>query len=133
MVLRMGPAKGKDFATALGPYLLTADEVGGDLRELKLEVWLNGEKLSTGNFKDQQWGFPLMLSHVSQEETVYPGDILGSGTYHKGCGLDLDRWIQPGDAIELRAGALGILKNRIGKPKGQKELNYAKKKDGGKK
>ena len=67
-----------------------------------------------------------MLSHVSQSETVYPGDILGSGTYFKGCGLDLDRWIKPGDVIEMEVEKLGVLRQTVGSPKNQKQLVYAK-------
>lgn len=122
MVLRMGPAKGKDFANAFGPYLVTADEV--DPKAFTLTVRVNGEVWSQGRFADQHWGFPVMLSHVSQSETVYPGDVLGSGTFHKGCGLDLDRWVKPGDVIELEVPGLGVLRNRVGAPAAQRELDY---------
>ncbi len=125
MLLRMGPAKGKDFANAFGPWLVTADEVD-PARDLTMTVRVNGEVWSTGHFKDQYWGFPLMLSHVSQAETVYPGDLLGSGTFHKGCGLDLDRWLKPGDVVELDVPALGVLRNRVGTPVAQRELDYRK-------
>ncbi len=125
MVLRMGPGKGKDFANAFGPYLITSDEVD-PIKDFSLSVKVNGEEWSSGHFKDQYWGFPLMIFHISQGEAVYPGDILGSGTFYKGCGLDLDRWIQPGDTIELTVPKLGTLKNKIGKPSSQIELNYKK-------
>jgi 2-keto-4-pentenoate hydratase/2-oxohepta-3-ene-1,7-dioic acid hydratase in catechol pathway len=124
MILRMGPAKSKDFANSFGPYLVTADEV--DAAHFSMQVQVNGELWSQGHFKDQHWGFPLLISHISQEETVYPGDILGSGTFHKGCGLDLDRWIRPGDVLELEVPKLGVLRNRIGRPKNQCELKYRK-------
>ncbi|MBI3591123.1 MAG: fumarylacetoacetate hydrolase family protein [Candidatus Melainabacteria bacterium] len=123
MVLRMGPAKGKDFANAFGPYLVTADEVDPQ-KDLSMKIRVNGELWSEGYFKDQYWGFPLMISHVSQEETIYPGDILGSGTFYKGCGLDLDRWICPGDTIELEVPKLGTLRNKIGRPANYRELIY---------
>lgn len=125
MILRMGPAKSKDFANVFGPYLVTKDEIN-PVTDLSLTVKVNGEVWSNGYFKDQYWGFPLMISHVSQEETVYPGDVLGSGTFYKGCGLDLDRWIQPDDVIELEVPKLGVLKNKIGKPLTSRELNYKK-------
>lgn len=126
MACRMGPAKGKDFATSIGPYLLTIDESPGfEEEDIPMIVRVNGEEWSRGNFKSHHWKFPLMVSHVSQEETVYPGDILGSGTFYKGCGLDMDRWLKPGDVIELEVEKLGVLRNRIGKPKDQKELLYA--------
>ena len=123
MMLRMGPAKSKDFANSFGPYLITKDEADPK-KDFSMKVRVNGELWTEGEFKDQYWGFPLMVSHVSQEETIYPGDILGSGTFYKGCGLDLDRWIQPGDTIELEVNKLGILKNKIGRPKNQRELIY---------
>lgn len=122
-ICRMGPAKGKDFANALGPYLLTADELP-DPDNLAMTASVNGEKWSTGNSSGRYWSFPQMLSHVSQEETVYPGDILGSGTYYKGCGLDLDRWIKPGDVLEFEVEKLGLLRSVIGAPKAQKHLKY---------
>ena len=126
MVLRLGPAKSKDFANIFGPYLVTKDEVNPG-KDLSMKVFINGELWSSGHFKDQYWGFPLMVSHVSQEETIYPGDILGSGTFYKGCGLDLDKWIQPQDTIELEVPVLGKLKNKVGQPQQYKELNYSKK------
>ncbi|OGR87630.1 MAG: hypothetical protein A3J74_08935 [Elusimicrobia bacterium RIFCSPHIGHO2_02_FULL_57_9] len=124
MICRMGPAKGKDFATGLGPYLLTCDELRA-ADNLAMSVYVNGAQWSSGNSKDRYWSFPVMLSHVSQEETVYPGDILGSGTYYKGCGLDLDRWIKPGDVIELEVEKLGRLRHVVGQPQAQKRLVYS--------
>jgi 2-keto-4-pentenoate hydratase/2-oxohepta-3-ene-1,7-dioic acid hydratase in catechol pathway len=123
MVCRMGPAKGKDFATVLGPWLVTADEwPTGEIPPLSVRV--NGEEWSRSDGLQPYWNFSVMLSHASQSETLLPGDILGSGTYFKGCGLDQDRWIKPGDAIELDAGPLGVLKNAVGKPAGQTRLKY---------
>ena len=127
MALRMGPAKGKDFANVFGPYLVTKDEVN-PAKDFSIKVKVNGEVWSSGHFKDQYWGFPLMVSYISQEEAIYPGDILGSGTFYKGCGLDLDRWIKPGDILELEVQSLGVLKNIVGSPKFDKELNYKKNK-----
>ena len=123
MVLRMGPAKGKDFANSLGPYLVTKDEVDPK-KDFSLKAYVNEELWSEGHFKDQFWGFPLMVSHLSQEETIYPGDVIGSGTFYRGCGLDLDRWIKPGDIVELEVAKLGKLRNKIGRPTFQKELIY---------
>ena len=113
LICRMGPAKGKDFANGLGPWILTSDEITG-------EVW------STNNTKNRYWSFATMLSHASQGETIYPGDVLGSGTYFQGCGLDLGRWVEPGDLIELEVERLGVLRNRVGKPKTQIHLKYTK-------
>ncbi|MDP3543512.1 MAG: fumarylacetoacetate hydrolase family protein [Elusimicrobiota bacterium] len=124
MVCRMGPAKGKDFATVLGPYFVTADEWNGQIPELKIRI--NGNEWSRSRKAQPYWSFPTMLSHASQGEELLPGDLLGSGTYFKGCGLDMGRWIKPGDRIELDAGPLGTLKNTVGKPNGAIHLKYKK-------
>ncbi|MBI4370161.1 MAG: fumarylacetoacetate hydrolase family protein [Elusimicrobia bacterium] len=123
MRLRFGPNKAKDFANAFGPLLVTADELDPS-KGLAVTLRVNGEVWSRGNLQDQHWGFPALISHCSQSEWIYPGDILGSGTFYKGCGLDLDRWIKPGDLIEIEAQPLGILRNRIGHPAQFHELNY---------
>ena len=123
MVCRMGPAKGKDFATVLGPWFVTADEwPKGEIPPLVVRV--NGEEWSRSNGIQPYWNFSVMLSHASQSETMLPGDLLGSGTYFKGCGLDQDRWIKPGDELELDAGPLGVLKNKVGAPAGSTFLKY---------
>ncbi len=124
MVCRMGPAKGKDFATILGPYFVTADEWNGRIPKLKIRV--NGKEWSNSQGAQPYWNFSTMLSHASQGEDLLPGDLLGSGTYFKGCGLDMGRWIRPGDKIELDAGPLGTLTNRVGKPNGSIHLKYKK-------
>lgn len=122
MVCRMGPAKGKDFGTVLGPYLVTADECDGRIPPLR--VLVNGEEWSASGGLQPYWSFPIMLSHASQHETMLPGDLLGSGTYFKGCGLDQDRWLKTGDLLELDAGPLGVLRNIVGAPKGSVQLKY---------
>ncbi len=122
MVCRMGPAKGKDFATMLGPHLLTVDEWDGRVPELIVRV--NGEEWSRSNGLQPYWSFATMLSHASQCETLLPGDLLGSGTYFKGCGLDQDRWLKPGDRLELDAGPLGVLASTVGAPRGSLRLKY---------
>lgn len=124
MVCRMGPAKGKDFATVLGPYFVTADEWTGKIPELKVKI--NGNEWSRSKGAQPYWNFATMLSHASQGEDLLPGDLLGSGTYFKGCGLDMGRWIRPGDTITLDAGPLGTLINRVGKPNGAVHLKYKK-------
>lgn len=113
MMCRLGPAKGKDFATALGPVLVTPDELPHPLN-LNMQARINGELWSEGQSGSIHWTFEQMIAHVSQDETLYPGDIFGSGTVGSGCGLDLDRWLQPGDVIELEIEGLGVLKNTIG-------------------
>ncbi|MBI5246059.1 MAG: fumarylacetoacetate hydrolase family protein [Elusimicrobia bacterium] len=122
MACRMGPAKGKDFATAMGPYFVTSDEVTAKIPELKVRI--NGKEWSRSKGAQPYWNFDVMLSHASQGEDLLPGDLLGSGTYFTGCGLDMARWIKPGDRIELDAGPLGTLKNVVGKPAGKTHLVY---------
>jgi 2-keto-4-pentenoate hydratase/2-oxohepta-3-ene-1,7-dioic acid hydratase in catechol pathway len=112
MMCRLGPAKGKDFATVVGPWLVTPDEVS-DIRNLRMTAKINGELWSDGNSGTSHWTFEQMIAHVSKEETLYPGDILGSGTVGFGCGLELDRWLQPNDLVELEIQDLGILRNRV--------------------
>jgi 2-keto-4-pentenoate hydratase/2-oxohepta-3-ene-1,7-dioic acid hydratase in catechol pathway len=114
MAVRLGPAKGKDFATAIGPALVTPDEVG-DLTDLPAEVRVNGEVWSRSNAGNPYWNFAQMIAHVSMDETLYPGDILASGTVGRGCGLELDRWIQPGDVVELEIARVGVLRNPVGR------------------
>ncbi len=113
--LRLGPAKGKDFATGMGPWLVTPDEVG-DPRDLRMTAKVNGELWSDGNSGTSHWTFAQMIAYVSRSETLYPGDVFGSGTVGGGCGYELDRWVQPGDLIELEITNLGVLRNRVGAP-----------------
>jgi 2-keto-4-pentenoate hydratase/2-oxohepta-3-ene-1,7-dioic acid hydratase in catechol pathway len=115
MAVRLGPAKGKDFATVIGPALVTPEEVG-DVRDLPMRVKVNGEVWSSGNAGTSYWTFEQMIAHVSMDETLYPGDILGSGSVGRGCGLELDGWLEPGDLIELEIDRLGVLRNRVGVP-----------------
>ena len=115
MAVRLGPAKGKDFATVIGPALVTADEVA-DVRDLPMAVRINGSEWSSGNAGTSYWTFAQMIAHVSMDEALYPGDVLGSGTVGRGCGLELDRWIAPGDLIEIEIAPLGVLRNRVGQP-----------------
>ncbi len=112
MICRLGPAKGKDFATGLGPYIVTADEIPNP-RNLRMTAKINGEIWSDGNSGTSHWTWPQMIAHVANEETLYPSDILGSGTVGGGCGYELDRWIQPGDTIELEIEGLGVLRNTV--------------------
>ena len=107
----LGPSKGKDFATALGPWLVTPDEFNP--QEARMTARINGELWSDGNIGAIHWSFPEMIAHTSMDETVYPGDILGSGTVGGGCGLELDRWLQPGDVVELEVEGIGVLRNRV--------------------
>jgi 2-keto-4-pentenoate hydratase/2-oxohepta-3-ene-1,7-dioic acid hydratase in catechol pathway len=112
MTCRLGPAKGKDFATAVGPWIVTADEVG-NARDLRMIARINDEVWSDGNSGTSHWTFEQMIAHVSMDETIYPGDILGSGTVGRGCGLELDRWLKPGDTVELEIDRIGVLRNHV--------------------
>lgn len=112
MACRLGPAKGKDFATAIGPCLVTPDEIP-DLASLEMIARINGEVWSHGRFGSIHWSFPQMIEHVSRGEAIYPGDVLGSGTVGGGCGLELDRYLQPGDCVELEIQPIGILRTTI--------------------
>ena len=112
MACRLGPAKGKDFSTALGPCLVTPDEIA-DLGALTMIARVNGEEWSRGRFGTIHWSFPQMIAHVSRGETIYPGDVFGSGTVGGGCGLELDRYLKPGDVVELEIQPIGVLRNRV--------------------
>ena len=112
MTMRLGPSKSKDFATSLGPCIVTADEI--DPRAgLRMTARVNGEVWSAASTAGMHWTFPGMIAHVSQGEDVWPGDVYGSGTPFGGCGLDLDRWIAPGDVVELEIEGVGVLRNRV--------------------
>lgn len=117
MTLSLGPAKGKDFdnSNIMGPCLVTPDDIG-DPYNLKMTAKVNGEVWSEGTTSDMYYSFEEMISFVSQSETLFPGEFLGSGTVGRGCGWELDRWIQPGDVIELEVENIGVLKNQIGQP-----------------
>lgn len=115
MKVRLGPAKGKDWATALGPWLVTADEIG-DPYNLEMTARVNGETWSRGNSRSLYWKFEQMIEFLSRDDTIYPGDVIGSGTVGSGCGLELDRWVRPGDVIELEIERIGVLRNRVMKP-----------------
>jgi 2-keto-4-pentenoate hydratase/2-oxohepta-3-ene-1,7-dioic acid hydratase in catechol pathway len=112
----LGPSKGKDFDTgnAMGPWIATADEV--DPRNLTMIARINGEEWSRGNSGEMHHAFPKLLAYASLEETVYPGEVLGSGTVGGGCGNELGRFMKDGDVIELEVSGLGVLRNRIVAP-----------------
>ncbi len=112
MACRLGPAKGKDFATALGPCLVTPDEIA-DLGTLTMIARVNGEEWSRGRFGTIHWSFAQMIAHVSRGETIYPGDVFGSGTVGGGCGLEMDRYLKPGDVVELEIQPIGVLRNQV--------------------
>lgn len=108
---RLGPAKGKDFANALGPYLVTADSFEPESAPMTASV--NGEVWSEGTPGEMYHSFPEVIEHVSRAETVFPGDVLGSGTVGGGCGLELGRFPQRGDTITLEVAGIGRLETSI--------------------
>jgi 2-keto-4-pentenoate hydratase/2-oxohepta-3-ene-1,7-dioic acid hydratase in catechol pathway len=114
MKVGLGPGLGKDFATSIGPCLTTADAI--DIKTAPMRARINGEVWSEGTLGAMRFSFPEVISHLSQEQTLHPGDILGSGTVGRGCGLELDRWIRPGDVVELEVDGIGALRNRVGAP-----------------
>ncbi len=122
MKVGLGPAKGKDFATSLGPLLVTPDELSdrraGKGYDLQMTARVNGKQISAGNWKTIHHGFAEMIARASEGVTVYPGDLLGSGTVGTGCILELGPeqtggWLKPGDVVELEVERLGVLRNAI--------------------
>ena len=115
MKVRLGPAKGKDWATGLGPWLVTPDEIG-DPYNLEMTARINGEVWSRGNSRSLFWKFEQMIEFLTRDDTIYPGDVIGSGTVGTGCGLELNRWVKPGDVMELEIERIGVLRNRVVRP-----------------
>lgn len=136
MLLNLGPAKGKDFSTAVGPYLVTLDELSSfeiDPKEghtgknwnLKMVCRVNGEQVSEGNLGDMDWTFAEIIERASYGCDLYPGDIIGSGTVGTGCFLELngtgklndpsyqEQWLKEGDNVALEIDGLGTLINHI--------------------
>jgi 2-keto-4-pentenoate hydratase/2-oxohepta-3-ene-1,7-dioic acid hydratase in catechol pathway len=125
MKLNLGPAKGKDFATSLGPVLVTPDELlgrrNGHVYDLAMVATVNGREWSRGNLADIHWSFGEMLAYASRGTTLRPGDVIGSGTCGTGCILELALvhgddsypWLREGDEVTLTVEGLGELTNRI--------------------
>ena len=134
MKLNLGPAKGKDFASVIGPYLVTPDEIKdklidkggyGSIYDLKMSCFLNNQLISEGNFKDMNWTFEQIIERVSYGATIYPGDIIGSGTVGTGCLLELNGtgkikdsnynevWLKEGDVVKMKIDKLGEISNKI--------------------
>jgi fumarylacetoacetate (FAA) hydrolase len=121
MTVGLGPAKGKDFATSLGPWLVTPDELPLEDGRLQLEatVSVNGEELSRSDAGAMHWSWPQLVAQAARETRLRPGDVLGSGTLNRGCLLELNaegaesgaepRWLQPGDTVTIAAPGLGAL------------------------
>ena len=134
MKLNLGPAKGKDFASVLGPYLVTKDELKDKMTSktekgckynLKMTCSVNNQLLSEGNFSDMNWTFEQIIERISYGTTIYPGDVIGSGTVGTGCFLELngtaklrdpnyqEKWLKEGDLIEMSIEGLGKISNKI--------------------
>lgn len=115
---RLGPAKGKDFngGNAMGPVLVTRDEIP-DPGCLSMTATVNGSLWSKGSTADMHWSFEEIIAAISRDETLYPGEVIGSGTCSgkegKGCGLEVGRFLSPGDTVELFAQGIGTLRNRV--------------------
>ena len=144
MKLNLGPAKGKDFASVLGPYLVTPDELSGNIineddngckYDLQMTCSLNGKLLSKGNLKDMAWSFEKIIERVSYGTTIYPGDIIGSGTVGTGCLLEINGtnklkssdftevWLKENDVVEMEIEKLGKITNKIISNKSNYKIN----------
>ena len=136
MLLNLGPAKGKDFSTVIGPMLVTPDELEqyripakdghtGNNYNLKMRCWVNGVLVSEGNTGDMDWTYAEIIERCAYGVDVLPGDVIGSGTVGTGCFLELNgtgllndpnfkpQWLQPGDVVEMEIDGLGRLTNTI--------------------
>jgi fumarylacetoacetate (FAA) hydrolase len=113
MAVGLGPAKGKDFATSLGPVVVTPDELG-DLR-LEMVARVNGEERSRGNLAEMHWRWDDVAAHAARNTRLVAGDVLGSGTVGTGCILEHGdgRWLQRGDVVELEIERIGVLRNIV--------------------
>lgn len=138
MLLSLGPAKGKDFSTVIGPWLVTPDELEafkvdakpnhvGNAYNLKMTCRVNGIEVSAGNMADMDWTFAEIIERCAYGADILPGDVIGSGTVGTGCFLELNgtgllndanytpQWLQPGDSVEMEITGLGVLTNMITK------------------
>jgi fumarylacetoacetate (FAA) hydrolase len=113
----LGPAKGKDFATSLGPVLVTVDEFDG--RAATMVARVNGEERSRGNLRDLYHSWAAILERASLNTRLRPGDVLGSGTVGTGCILEANdgRWLAVGDVVELEVEGIGVLRNTVAPPR----------------
>jgi fumarylacetoacetate (FAA) hydrolase len=113
MKVGLGPAKGKDFATSLGPVVVTPDEFDGTSGTMLARV--NGEERSRGNLSDLHFSWAEIVAQAARNTRLRPGDVLGSGTVGTGCILELGdgRWLRPGDQVELEVEGIGVLRNTV--------------------
>ena len=147
MKLNLGPAKGKDFANVIGPYLVTTDEFKhkeiktpfGKKYDLEMRCYVNGDLISSGNAKDMSWTFAEIIERASYGVELVPGDIIGSGTVGGGCFLEIngtkkradknyiDRWLKQGDIIKMEIESIGKISNKIIKSKNNHSIQKLKK------
>jgi len=124
MAVGLGPAKGKDFASAFGPVIVTHEALADKAEKrpgvynLSMMARVNGVEMSRGNFKDMHWSFGDIIARASDSAMLYPGDVIGSGTVGTGCLLELTKfqgpWLNHGDVVELEVERIGILRNIVG-------------------
>jgi fumarylacetoacetate (FAA) hydrolase len=124
MIVGLGPAKGKDFASSFGPVIVTHEAIADKatdrpgVYDLAMTARINGVEFSRGNFKDIHWSFGEIIARTSESVMLYPGDVIGSGTVGTGCLLELTKfqgpWLKHGDIIELEIERIGVLRNTIG-------------------
>jgi len=108
----LGPSKSKHFASAAGPCITTLDEL--DVESLAMSARVGGETWSSGSSGSMLWSIAELVAWASTGEALAAGTLLGSGTVGGGCGLELDRFLSPGDAVELEVEGIGVLRNRLG-------------------
>jgi fumarylacetoacetate (FAA) hydrolase len=136
MLVHLGPSKGKDFSTVIGPWLVTPDELApylvpaksghtGNNYNLSMKCWVNDQLVSEGNMRDMDWTFAEIIERCSYGVTLYPGDVIGSGTVGTGCFLELNgtgklhdhsyqaQWLKKDDVVKMSIDGLGILENTI--------------------
>jgi fumarylacetoacetate (FAA) hydrolase len=151
MLLNLGPAKGKDFSTVIGPILVTPDELEvykipakpnhtGNNYNLKMTCKVNGQQVSEGNMGDMDWTFAEIIERCAYGADILPGDVIGSGTVGTGCFLELngtgklnnpdytEQWLKEGDIVEMEITGLGVLSNTIRAEKTDWSLLKIKKK-----
>ncbi len=151
MLLNLGPAKGKDFSTVIGPCLVTLDELEafevpakeghtGKAWNLSMKCMVNGVQVSEGNLSDMDWTFAEIIERCAYGVDMYPGDVIGSGTVGTGCFLELngtgklndpaytEQWLQAGDEVTMEIDGIGILENRIVKDDSEFSILAKKKK-----
>jgi 2-keto-4-pentenoate hydratase/2-oxohepta-3-ene-1,7-dioic acid hydratase in catechol pathway len=111
---RLGPTKGKSFdmGNSMGPWIVTPDELG-DPQQMNVEVRVNGEVWAKNTTADMLHSFEQMIEHISKDETLHPGEFIGSGTVGNCCGLEQDRFLKDGDTIELHVDKIGVLRNKV--------------------